>query len=197
MQVIQNFNHIFNKSKGLILTIGNFDGIHLGHQYLFSFLQELAGERNASSAVMSFEPHSKEFFAKEDSSFFRLTSAEEKRELLADIDIDYYIELPFNQEMAMRTAENFIEDILINWLHVKAIIVGDNFYFGKGKSGDVNLLKSYADKGFFDIISPALLSDNQEVISSTRIRSLLRKGKIDDAEKLLGRKWEKNLPRSA
>ena len=187
MKTFRKLYQEINAYKGCALTIGNFDGLHLGHQAIIRQVKALAAQEGLASAVMSFSPHPRAFFEPQ-KNFQKLLSNEEKEEILAHLGIDYYFDLPFNKDLANYTAEDFVEKLLVGWIQAKHIVVGDNFYFGKNKKGDVSLLRMYENKGHFKLHVPALQSDKKGVISSSRIRSLIAENKFEDAEKLLGHK---------
>lgn len=187
MQIFQNIKETIPSLKGCVLTIGNFDGVHLGHQKMIRQVKDIAKEQNMPSAVMSFEPHPRDFFSQGRPQEKRLSTADEKRELFETLGLDYYFELPFNETLASMSGTEFIEQILIEWAKAKYIVVGENFYFGKGKSGSVSLLREYETKGFFTVQIPDYARDqNGEIISSTYIRNCINEGNIEKAKSLLG-----------
>lgn len=189
MHIFQNIKETIPNLKGCVLTIGNFDGVHLGHQKMIHQVQSIAKENNLPSAVMSFEPHPRDFFSHGHSKEIRLCTAADKRKLFDSMGLDYYFELIFNEELASMNGSDFIEQILIHWAKAKFIVVGDNFYFGKAKSGNVELLRDYEKRGFFKVQIPDYATDETgQIISSTLIRNLLEKGETQKANQLLGRK---------
>ena len=187
MKIFRKLYQDINAQKGCVLTIGNFDGLHLGHQAIIRQVKDLAEKNDLFSAVMSFTPHPRTFFEPR-KNFQKLLSSEEKEEILEQLGVDCYFDLPFDEGLANYTAKDFVEKLLIEWIHAKHIVVGDNFYFGKHKKGDVSFLHEYEERGFFKLHVPALQSDENGIISSSRIRSLIAENKIGEAEKLLGHK---------
>ncbi|MBP9693548.1 MAG: adenylyltransferase/cytidyltransferase family protein [Alphaproteobacteria bacterium] len=187
MHTFQNIKETIPNLKGCVLTIGNFDGVHLGHQKMIRQVKDIAKEQNMPSAVMSFEPHPRDYFSHGQSNEKRLSTADEKRKLFDSMGLDYYFELTFNEDLASMSGTEFIEQILIEWAKANYIVVGDNFYFGKGKSGSVTLLREYEAKGFFTVQIPDYARDqNGEIISSTYIRDCLAAGDFEKAKSLLG-----------
>jgi riboflavin kinase/FMN adenylyltransferase len=172
-------------AQGAVVAIGNFDGVHLGHQALFKATADLARQQNRPAAVLTFEPHPREFFQPEQPPF-RLTLLAAKARLMASFAIQHVIALPFDAEMAATTAVDFIEQILIGNLDIGHVIVGDDFCFGKSRVGNVAMLQ---DKMPVTIVPPVTCDDAQ-VLSSSRIRHLLQMGDMQAAAKFLGHAWE-------
>ena len=184
MQVIRNVNHIKNSLPKLTLTIGNFDGVHMGHQKIIHEVKKLAKETNTASAIITFEPHPKAFFCKEKLHDFRITSLSQKLKIFQDYAIDYVIILPFTQTLANIEGKDFVEEILIKKLNLANIIIGYDFTFGKNKSGNIDLLRNYP----FNIIEIAELKEKDaQTYSSSMIRSALKNGDIAKANECLGR----------
>lgn len=179
------FRH-FHQADGcpLALAIGNFDGVHLGHQALLSKLTAAAQSRGLKSAVMTFEPHPREFFAPANAPT-RLTSLREKLELFAEAGIEYAYVCHFNQRFAQVTAEDFMHRILRKAMNVKAVLVGEDFRFGAKRQG---ALADFADADFEIISLPNVIFDGQRV-SSTAIREALASGELLRAAELLGRSY--------
>ena len=169
-----------------VLTIGNFDGVHLGHQAMLAQVRTLAAEQNLSAAVMIFEPQPREFFAPE-SAPARLTNLAEKQALLAEYGVETLIVASFDAEFRALSAQTFA-DILVQRLNVKALVLGDDFRFGHDRSGDSQFLRDYG----LHVTNLHTITDHttaNERISSTRIRNLLLAGDISAANQLLGRDY--------
>ncbi len=168
-----------------VVALGNFDGLHLGHQQLIKKVKEQAKKSNAQSVVFSFYPHPA-FIFKNRNNFKLIYTREEKLEKIQQLDIDLYIEYPFTLSFAQVLPEQFIQKVLYEQLQCKTVIVGENFHFGKGRKGDLRLLASYGKKlGFQTLgISPVIIQG--EKVSSTRVRTSLLKGQVDIARQLLG-----------
>jgi len=189
MQVITSKEYNKFKGSNTCLAIGTFDGLHKGHQLIINQAIKEARKNNYPAAVLSFHPHPLEIIAGKMPPP-SVVSRSQKISILEDMGIDYYFEQEFNQEFAQLKPEEFINQILLDKIRVKTIVVGDDFRFGYKNEGNVEILKemgklhSYRAK----IISQLHASDDR--ISSTRIRTLLKKGKIKNAEKLLGRPYQ-------
>ncbi|ABE50476.1 bifunctional riboflavin kinase/FAD synthetase [Methylobacillus flagellatus] len=182
MQVFRHFHQAAHHP--LAVAIGNFDGVHLGHQALLRRLIEVASAQGLKSAVMTFEPHPREFFAP-DKAPARLTSLREKLELFAEAGVDYVYVCHFNRRFAAITVEAFMQDILRNALDARTILVGEDFRFGAGRQGS---MEDFARAGFNLQSQPQVNLDGKRV-SSTAIREALAKGQLDEAARLLGRPY--------
>ena len=172
------------------LAIGNFDGVHLGHQKIIKTLVNNAKKNNKRSAILSFSPHPRRFFSK-GLDRYQIISEDQKKYLLNDLGIDYYFSLHFDQTIANLSPTEFIEKIIVHQLHVDKLIVGYDFRFGKNREGDITILKDYGlIHGFaLEIIDPIKDSDSKEVYSSTAIRKALHNGNMEKANSMLGRAW--------
>ena len=169
-----------------VLTIGNFDGVHLGHQAMLTQVRDIAHAQNLGSAVMIFEPQPREFFAPETAPA-RLTNLAEKQALLAEFGVETLIVAGFDTEFRSLSAQAFA-DILAMRLNVKALVLGDDFRFGHDRTGDSQFLRNYG----LDVTNLHTVTDTSDKaarISSTRIRDLLLVGDIDAASALLGRDY--------
>lgn len=170
------------------LTIGNFDGVHLGHQAMLTRLQEAAQRLGLVSCVMTFEPHPREFFAP-DQAPTRLTSLREKLELLADAGVERVQVCHFNFNFAKISAEDFISRILQRGLAVRWILVGDDFRFGARRAGNFAMLQALSAQHGFEVVEmPSYTVDGLRV-SSTAVREALVAGDLDLAQRLLGRPY--------
>lgn len=173
---------------GCVLTIGNFDGVHYGHQQLLKKITEKAHELKLQSLVMTFEPLPKEFFGFK-KVVPRLTKFREKFSAISECHIDKVLVVHFDQAFSEIMAEDFIEKILHKKLHAKHIIIGDDFRFGKGREGDFFFLQKMGEKLGFTVESmPTVMLENQRV-SSTFVREALGKADHSLAEKLLARPY--------
>lgn len=180
--------HLTSLNTPIAATIGNFDGVHVGHQALIELLCRDAKARNLPSAVMTFEPSPQEYFLKANAPA-RLTRMREKLALLNNTDIDYVIVLPFNHALADMSAETFVTDMLQQQLQVKYLLIGDDFQFGKNRMGNFALLQSMAGGEHFTVANMHSQCSNHERISSSRIRLALEAGDLASAERLLGRPY--------
>ncbi|MFN0315061.1 MAG: bifunctional riboflavin kinase/FAD synthetase [Burkholderiales bacterium] len=170
------------------LTIGNFDGVHRGHQAVVSLLMAQARARGLRSCVVTFEPHPREFFAP-DRAPTRLTSLREKLELLRDAGVEQVHVCRFNFDFARRSADQFIEHILLRQLQAKWVMVGDDFRFGARRLGHYEVLRAAGAAKGFSVERMPTLADSGERVSSTRVRQALEGGELDAAAQLLGRPY--------
>ena len=172
------------------LAIGNFDGVHLGHQKIISKLVNDAKENNKPSAILSFYPHPRQFFSKV-LDRYEIIDEEKKQNLLKHLGINHYFSLHFDKSVANLSPSDFIKQIIVQQLQVSKLVVGYDFHFGKNREGDTFLLKDHAlIHGFaLEIIEPIKEESIKEVYSSTAIREAIRKGYIEKANLLLGRNW--------
>jgi riboflavin kinase/FMN adenylyltransferase len=170
------------------LTIGNFDGIHLGHQAMLAKLRAAAAARGLPACVMTFEPHPREFFAP-DQAPVRLTSLREKLELLAQHGVERVHLCRFNFALAQVTAQEFIERILVRGLGVRWLQVGDDFRFGARRAGDLGMLKAEAARHDYAVEAMATVVLDGERVSSTAVREALVAGDMARAARLLGRPY--------
>ena len=168
----------------LAVTIGNFDGVHLGHQAMIQTLKDTAKAHGLKTLVMIFEPQPQEFFRGEEAPA-RITSWREKVEILRSLGVDYVLLARFDHSFRSLNAQAFA-DLLKNRLNAKELVIGDDFRFGCDRAGDVTFLKDY---GFSVAILPTILVDGERV-SSTRIRQCLAQGDFIQAARLLGRPYQ-------
>lgn len=186
MQII----HHLNSDKlplqiPLALTIGNFDGVHLGHKKIISELKA----QNLSTGILTFEPHPSEFFSDKKLEKFRLTSLAQKLKIFSDLGVDYVFVLPFNQQLAEVSAEDFVQKILVEKLHVKHLVVGYDFTFGKNREGNFEFLRKISQACGFNVSQVEALTENSEIISSSAIRKLISDEKVAAANKILGQNF--------
>lgn len=172
----------------VVLAIGNFDGVHLGHIALVRQLVRAAGRLQLAPTVLTFEPHPREFFAPE-SAPARLTTLREKLELLADLGISQTMVCPFNAGFAALTPDQFIEQVLVRGLQVKHLIIGDDFRFGCGRAGDFALLQQAGPRFGFTVEAMQSVMLDGERVSSSGVRRALAAGDMAHAARLLGRPY--------
>jgi len=188
MHLIRGLNHLEAFRDGCILTIGNFDGLHLGHQLVIAKLAEQGKRLNLPTVAMVFEPQPLEYFLG-DHAPSRLTRLREKAIQFAKLPIDALLVLPFNNTLADYDAEQFIADILVDRLHVKHLVIGDDFHFGKSRRGNFALLQTRGLEYGFAVENSASYQLNGSRISSTLIRDALLDGRLDEANTMLGRDY--------
>ncbi len=176
--------------KNLCLAIGNFDGFHKGHIAVLDSLKRIAIDNNQPSAIMSFNPHPREFFDKKNENF-NIYSKIDKINFLKKLNIDIYIEFNFDLNLSKLSANKFIEDILLNKLDIKNVVVGKDFKFGKDRTGNYEILKNYSSTNNFNtyLVDSIMLSDNSNKFSSSIIRENIKNGQMENANFALGRFW--------
>ena len=172
----------------IALTIGNFDGVHLGHQAMLARLRETARVHGIPACALTFEPHPREFFAP-DRAPPRLTSLRQKLELLADEGVERTYVCRFDYQFAQITAEDFIERMLVRGLGVRHLLVGDDFRFGARRAGDFTLLAQHAARLNYTVQAMASVMLDGERVSSTAVRDALAAGELARAARLLGRPY--------
>jgi len=187
MKLYKNFNISKNHKRSIIL-IGNFDGIHQGHQKLFKLANKYKKKFNLKIGVLTFEPMPKMFFNK-DIKNFRISSINQKNIILKSLGVDFMITQKFDKKFSKIKSGFFIKEILFKKLEAKYIFVSDNFKFGNKREGDVDQLIKNEKIYDYKIIKPQPLILSKKVISSTYIRSLLERGNLKKTNKLLNRNW--------
>ena len=191
---IQNIDLYLSKYKGvnLIATIGNFDGLHLGHQHIIKNMKQDAVQNNWKTLVIFTEPHAKEFFAEalgtEEEKPPRIFPWSEKVKRLKELDVEFSFFLNFNNQLRNMTPEDFIRNVLAR-LSIKKIVIGDDFRFGANREGDFNFLKNWGKENNILVDNTETFEINGERVSSTRIRNSLTAGNFSDAKELLGRPY--------
>ena len=189
MKIFRHHRDVPDAYKGAIVAVGNFDGVHRGHQALIAEARRIADERGAPLGVLAFEPHPQEFFRPSPVSF-RLTPFRTKARLIAEQGADAMYALTFDAEMAARSAQDFVMDVLVESLGVGCVVVGADFQFGKGRTGDATVLSYMGEmEGFGVTIFEPVAAQGHDKISSTRIREALTAGRPAEAARLLGHWW--------
>jgi riboflavin kinase/FMN adenylyltransferase len=186
MQIIRNLQNLKPHHQGCVATIGNFDGVHLGHQAVLGQLAEKADELCLPLTVVTFEPQPEEFFRAEQAPP-RLTRFREKVQALRRYAVDRVLVLRFNKPFSQQSPDAFIQNLLVKGLGVKYLVVGDDFRFGKDRAGDFAMLQAAGKEHGFEVVNMHTFMLDDERISSTRVREALGEGDLNAAEKLLGR----------
>ena len=189
MELIRGLHNLREEHRGCVATIGNFDGVHLGHRKVLTQVKNKAVELGLPSVAITFEPQPREFFAGADDAPPRLTRFSEKFRLLEAEGIDRLLCLTFNERLRSMSAEAFIEALLLHGLAVRHFVVGDDFHFGCDRAGDYNMLCSAGETHGFSVVNTETLQSFNERISSSRIRQLLQANDLSAAETLLGRPY--------
>ena len=187
MQVFSSIKD-FTKNKNTILTLGTFDGIHPGHLKIIDRLVDCSKEKGCRNVVITFYPHPRTVLSS-GNDIKMLTSQEERKNLLEKHGVENFLTINFTKKFASLTAEEFIYDYLINGIGVSEIVLGHDHHFGKGRSGNVELLKKIGAKENFSVITVDAFYINDEVVSSTKIRNALIEGDLKKANNLLGRNY--------
>lgn len=188
MQFIRGLYNIHTEHQGCVLTIGNFDGVHLGHHQVIHSLVTKAKQLNLPAVVMLFEPQPQEYFAKQQAPA-RLTRLRDKYAALQKLGVERLVCIKFNQQFAQLSAQHFIEQILVAKLGVKHLIVGDDFRFGCGRVGDFHLLQQSGLQFGFSVEDTNSYCVEQQRVSSTVIRQALEHDQLELAQSLLGRPY--------
>ena len=188
MELIRGIHNLRQQQEGCVLSIGNFDGTHLGHHAVLSRLLKEAERLQVPATVMTFEPQPAELFSGNNAPG-RLSRLRDKFVQLEKLNLDRLLCVSFKHEFANLSADEFIEQLLIKKLNIKFLVIGDDFHFGYQRLGDFALLKEAGEKFGFEVIDTRSLSQDASRVSSTRIRSALAKGQLPQAEQMLGRKY--------
>ena len=206
MKIFRGF-HYGGIAPACALTIGNFDGVHRGHQAMLALLRSEAQHRGVPSCVMTFEPHPRDYFAqvsgRKEIAPARIGTLRDKLTELARCGVDQTIVLPFRESLATQSAESFIQDVLVSGLGVRYVLVGDDFRFGAKRSGDYTMLAAAgSSQGFdvarmnsYEVVMPQAAADSNNAerrslrVSSSAVREALGQGRMSDAAWLLGRPY--------
>jgi len=188
MRLIRGLAHVEPFNSGSVLTIGNFDGLHLGHRAVIAKLAARGAALNLPTVVMIFEPQPLEYFLN-DNEPPRLMRLREKAIVFAQLPIDHLLIARFNRPLANLSAEQFITDILLAKLNIKHLVIGDDFHFGKARRGNFAFLKGYGQRYGFSVEDTGSLQADGLRVSSTLIRDALAAGDLAQAERLLGRPY--------
>ena len=188
MELIRGIPNIKPWHSGCVLTIGNFDGVHLGHQAVLRGLIAQARRLNVPACVMVFEPQPRELFSGGQAPA-RLTRLREKYQQLARLGIDRLLCVRFSSEFAAQSPDHFIRDLLVDKLGVQFLVVGDDFRFGQYRHGDFELLTRAGSEFNFEVVSTQSWRRNSQRVSSTLIRGALEQDRLEDATEMLGRPY--------
>jgi riboflavin kinase / FMN adenylyltransferase len=178
---------------GTAVTIGAYDGVHLGHRALLADLSRRASAAGLTTVVVTFDRHPA-YVVRPESAPKELTSLEQKLELLADAGIERTEVVPFDEARADESAEDFVQEVLVDQLGARLVVVGEDFHFGHGRKGNVELLRRLGVEHGFEVVGVGLTGDGAEAVSSTRIRASIAAGEVEEAARLLGRHHEVRGP---
>ena len=187
MKVFNNTN-ILKKYKGSVIAIGNFDGVHKGHQKVFKEAKKFAKKKKIKFGVLTFKPLPVMFFNKKIKNF-RLSSEVEKLKLLKSCNVDFVINVKFNKKFSKIEANQFIKNIIYKKINSRLLTISSNFKFGRKRKGDINLLKKLSKQYNYNLLNIPPFKYLKKTISSTRIRKYLKDGNLYLANKLLSRTW--------
>ena len=187
VKIYNNLN-LEKKHKGSIILIGNFDGVHQGHQKLFSLAKKFKKKFNLDIGVLTFEPMPKMFFNKKIKNF-RISNLDQKIDLLKNLGVNFIVNKKFDKKFSKTKSLDFIKEIIFKKLNAKFIFVSNNFKFGNKRQGNVSQLIDYETQYGYKIIKPEPLKAKNKVVSSTLIRDFLEEGFLNKANKLLKRNW--------
>ncbi|MBY6139100.1 bifunctional riboflavin kinase/FAD synthetase [Leisingera daeponensis] len=183
MRIVRDYEFVEHQDRGATVAIGNFDGVHLGHQSVIELARKAAPD--APLGVMTFEPHPREFFAP-DSPPFRLMRAETRAHRLEKLGVERLYELNFNTALSSLTPEEFARDVIAKGLGLRHVVVGADFCFGKGRAGNAEDLKRFGEQYGFGVTIAPLMEYSEHAVSSTAIRNALSEGRPADAKEMLG-----------
>jgi riboflavin kinase/FMN adenylyltransferase len=192
MEIIKNLDKIVKPFRNAVISIGNFDGVHIGHQALFHEVIEKADAIDGTSVAMTFEPHPLRVLEQNNLPPL-ITLYEQKTELIARSGIDFLICVPFTRDFAALSAREFVADLLIKRIGMTAIVVGKDYTFGRNREGNLELLQSMAGQHNFEVIQVDWIQIAKNYpgrISSTRVRELVMEGKVAEVQQLLGRYYQ-------
>lgn len=189
MEVIDHLESCPRPPEGCVVTVGNFDGVHLGHRAVIESLRSVASGIGHATAVVTFEPHTLETIRPELAPE-RLTTLGRKLELLAQTSLDYTMVLRFDNERAHQLAEDFVEEVLVGCLHTRVVMVGEDFRFGRGAKGDVALLEKLGTRFGFSVEPIQIVSGPRGAYSSTAIRKAVTQGKLEAVSESLARPYD-------
>ncbi|GAB4390759.1 MAG: bifunctional riboflavin kinase/FAD synthetase [Thermodesulfovibrionales bacterium] len=188
MEILNGIEAVRERHRGAVVTIGNFDGVHMGHQKIIAAVTQAAGAAGARSLAITFDPHPVKVLAPE-RGLSILTPADEKAALMAHYGLDAVLFINFSREFARIPADDFIRDVLVGRLGARQVIVGHGYAFGRGKKGTTELLRRRGRRLGFGVKVVRNARIHGDVVSSSRIRGLLSRGKVSEAAALLGRPY--------
>ncbi len=184
MQIHKGLNHL-PVFKNAVLTIGTYDGVHFGHQQIIKRLNDIAQEKEGESILLTFDPHPRLVLNPDDNTLKLISTIDEKEELLETFGLNHLVIATFSTDFASLEAEDYVEKILVNNFHPKKIVIGYDHRFGKGRKGDIHLLRQLADKYQFEVEEIPAQTLDEISVSSTKVRNALLNGHIKEANQFL------------
>lgn len=189
MTAIYTLDDLPRDMKSPVVTIGNFDGVHKGHQALFEMVRDRAENLGGTSVIMTFEPHPIKVMSPKKLKPL-ITGIEQKKELVASLGIDILILIRFTMEFSDISARDFVKEILVNKVGIKEMVVGYDYAFGHNREGNIQLLREMGQEFGFEVHEVAPVYAGNTLVSSTSIRNLIIEGRLSDANRLLGRSYQ-------
>lgn len=188
MDVVHGYDHVPRAARGAVLAIGNFDGVHRGHQVLLAQVKDIARTEKVRAGVLAFEPHPRTLF-QPDRPHFRLTTINQRIALFQRFGMDQAVVLPFDRKLASLSAEEFIERVLVAGLGIRHAVIGYDFHFGKDRGGSPASLAAAGKEMGFGVTIVEPVAEGGEVVSSSAVRAELAQGDVEGAAELLGHTW--------
>ncbi|WP_255424492.1 bifunctional riboflavin kinase/FAD synthetase [Apibacter sp. HY039] len=185
---IQREKYSLPQDKKIIFTLGMFDGVHLGHRFILNYLDEIAKKEDGETAIMTFNPHPR-FVLQPDTDFRLLTTLQEKINLLSELSIQHLFIQEFSKEFSRLSSLEFVRDILVAKLNIHSLVVGYDHQFGRNRDGNFEQLQTFSEMFEFKLYQLPPISENEMVISSTKIRNKILEGDISTANSWLGYKF--------
>jgi len=189
MDVFQGYENVPTGAQGASVAIGNFDGVHIGHQALIAHAREAAMRLGARTGAVVFEPHPREFFQPA-RPLFTLTPIAQKLKLLEAYGVDITFVLPFARELAQMSADEFVERVLVAGLGIRHVVIGHNFLFGRSRAGNAQQMIDLGKRFGFGVSVVPPVGDGGEVYSSSAVRAELAQGDVEGAAEMLGHRWK-------
>jgi riboflavin kinase/FMN adenylyltransferase len=192
MKIIENLEHLEIPMHKAVVTIGNFDGVHIGHQALLQTVVEKAHGIGGTAVALTFDPHPMRVISTNGHPPL-ITMKEQKSELIARTGIEVLLLIPFTLEFASISARSFVKDLLIRRIGMQALVIGNDYTFGRNREGNLDLLRQWAPEMGFDVVVVDWIQSANGLagrISSTRVRELVMEGRMEEARKLLGRNYQ-------
>ena len=188
MRIVHGYSDVPVLARGAVLAIGNFDGVHRGHQALLRAASAIGRELGAPAGALMFEPHPREFFHPEE-PHFHLTPLKQKLAIFDHLGLDVAVVLPFDARLAALSAEAFVDRVIVGGLGARHIVIGHDFFFGKNRGGTPETMREEAARSGFGLTVIPPVAEDGEVFSSSAIRLRLAQGDVKGAARLLGREW--------
>ena len=188
MELIRHLYNFRDRHRDCVATIGNFDGVHLGHQAIIGQLKMIGQKYKLPTVILTFEPHPQEFFSP-DKAPARVMRLREKLAYFRETGIDRVVCLRFDRKLAELSADDFVNQILIDRMNIRHLIIGDDFRFGKERRGDISTLREHAQRAGFEVDHTDTCEIENRRVSSTWLREVLAQGDMDTAAVLLGRPY--------